>query len=535
MKTISGHLGTKYSVAHNNRIIISDNVDPARISNNENSVTAGGNAATISQIYNKVFEPAWQEFQSRQRKSRKYSGTYLEYVREKRAEENEKMAKEDNPAARHKTAAEAYEIVWTIGDMDNTGYKAAPEDAAKAEELLRDFNKHLLENPNICVVTQRELDDPEWKPPFKAGLIMLNLTAHFDEATPGVHSTFIPYCSEISRGCSIQNAISRTFGAMGYSVEFQEARDDDGELIPRTDKDGNILKDKEGNPLYKKALVSQGALDWIEEQKQWLQREMLSRYGWEREYKGKHERGDLSTPDYQVARAKERLQEAQERLQTTEEELQATQLELADKTAEAAALKVEVDDLRERLDETSQDLSAVRGELAQTKEQVKEQEARYLEILDANEKNMKVVEENAAVIEQQEQIIEEQREILHLIQNYDEYLDEAAEIEQDLDEMKNIVEEMPREAKPFHQSAASRWLKEAEKWIQRLRKLIEAGISRLKIFERDYAHEFETKERLSTPIEQRKRDLDAIIFGAEEKAQEAALEAQERPKNTIER
>ena len=33
---------------------------------------------------------------------------------------------------------------------------------------------------------------------------------------------------------------------------------------------------------------------------------MLQRYGWQREYKGSHPRGNLSTPEYKVARAKER-------------------------------------------------------------------------------------------------------------------------------------------------------------------------------------------------------------------------------------
>lgn len=41
---------------------------------------------------------------------------------------------------------------------------------------------------------------------------------------------------------------------------------------------------------------------------------MLNRYGWEREYKGSLSRGNLSTPDYQVARAKERQQKAERKI-----------------------------------------------------------------------------------------------------------------------------------------------------------------------------------------------------------------------------
>ena len=42
---------------------------------------------------------------------------------------------------------------------------------------------------------------------------------------------------------------------------------------------------------------------------------MKKRYDWDREYKGSNPRGNLSTPDYQVARAKERLEEQQQLLQ----------------------------------------------------------------------------------------------------------------------------------------------------------------------------------------------------------------------------
>jgi len=58
----------------------------------------------------------------------------------------------------------------------------------------------------------------------------------------------------------------------------------------------------------------QGIIVWIEDQKEWIQTEMLNRYGWEREYKGSHPWGNLSTPDYQVARAKERQQEAERKI-----------------------------------------------------------------------------------------------------------------------------------------------------------------------------------------------------------------------------
>ena len=42
----------------------------------------------------------------------------------------------------------------------------------KAQVLLDDFAVYLLGLPEVCVVTQMELDDPKWKPPFEAGLIV---------------------------------------------------------------------------------------------------------------------------------------------------------------------------------------------------------------------------------------------------------------------------------------------------------------------------------------------------------------------------
>lgn len=55
---------------------------------------------------------------------------------------------------------------------------------------------------------------------------------------------------------------------------------------------------------------------------------MKSRYNWNREYKGAHPRGNLSTPDYQVARAKERQEEFQQLLDQSIESYDARVHEL---------------------------------------------------------------------------------------------------------------------------------------------------------------------------------------------------------------
>lgn len=164
-------------------------------------------------------------------------------------------------------------------------------------------------------------------------------------------------------------------------------------------------------------------------------------------------------------------------------------------------------------------VARLQDQLDQTQGQLQIQEQRYAEMVDINEKNLEIIRQN-------ERTIAEQTEILQLIQDYDEYLEEAEQVNDDLGELESLCSEMPKQAKPFHQAAANAWLKEAERWIQRLRRLIENGIRRLKIFEKDYGIE----NPLSVPAEKRKKELDAIIGGAGKRAQEAAENAPERKK-----
>jgi len=266
--------------------------------------------ATLDEVYNKVFEPGFQKFQQKQRKCRRYNGTYLEQIREKQS----LTLKTKNKNEKIRTSAEAIEIVFGIGDRDNTGYVAALDDAMKAESLLRDFTLHLLAQPNVCTITTRELNNPEWKPPFKHGLILLNLVCHFDEDTPGIHATFIPYSRGCRRGPDAQPAMGRAFTGMGYPSTWKDVLDDNHNPISKTDRSGNILLNKDGSIRTKKEPDKQGILDWIEEQKAWIQTEMHKRYGWERKYKGSHPRGNLSIPDYKVARAQERLAETEHQM-----------------------------------------------------------------------------------------------------------------------------------------------------------------------------------------------------------------------------
>ena len=270
--------------------------------------------ATLEEVYQKVFEPGFQEFQAKQRPCRRYNGTYLDQIRER-----QKKAQQTCSTGSQNVHAlsEAIEVVFGIGDMDDTGYVAAPTDAAKAEVLLKDFCQHLVSSGNVCTVTMRELANPHWKPPFKHGLILINLVAHFDEATPGVHATFIPYSSGCHRGPSAQPSLGRAFAGMGYPSTWKNATDPNGNPIPKKDKSGNVMHNSNGSVRIQQIPDKQGIIDWIADQKTWLQKEMYSRYGWQRTYKGSHPRGNLSTPDYKVARANERLAELEITLEHT--------------------------------------------------------------------------------------------------------------------------------------------------------------------------------------------------------------------------
>lgn len=273
--------------------------------------------ATLEEIYDKLYEPSFRAFQDKQRLCRRYNGTYLQKIREER--HDAANTKQQTRNAKIRKIAEAIEIVFGIGDMDNTGYINALEDAYKSELLLKDYCDHLMQSEHICFVTTKDLETPGWQPPFKNGLIVLNLTVHCDEATPGIHLTCIPYSRGCKRGPEVQAALGRAMAGMGYPSTWKDALDEHGERIPKRDKTGKVIHNADGTVRYKQEPDRQGIIDWIEDQKKWIQSEMERRYGWQREYKGSHPRGNLSTPDYQAARAKER---AETILQNTNQQLQ---------------------------------------------------------------------------------------------------------------------------------------------------------------------------------------------------------------------
>lgn len=167
--------------------------------------------ATLEEIYDKLYEPSFREFQNKQRPCRRYNGTCLQKIREERHEAAK--VKQQTKNAKIQKTAEAIEIVFGIGDMDNTGYRDAVVDAYKAEFLLKDYCDHLMQSEHIYFVTTKDLETPDWQPPFKNGLIVLNLTVHCDEATPGIHLTCPSFCKETNQrsNSQVRNDVSIAF------------------------------------------------------------------------------------------------------------------------------------------------------------------------------------------------------------------------------------------------------------------------------------------------------------------------------------
>ena len=329
-KTISGALNRIPNLEHNNREHIPPNVFPERSYRNKIFVD-GTKEVTVQQVYEKLFEESYQKWREKEiAKSRgdRCPPTYYEKI------------------LKDKQKHLLYEIIWQIGDMNDTGFMEAPSDAKRAEEMMFILAEYLMELPNIAIVTDKEINDPDWSPPFEAGIIIQNLVYHGDENSPHIHMTFIPYARGLGRGQDIQNAFAKAFEGMGYSTKMEQAVDEADNLVWQESKDGTKV------PQLKKS--EYGAVGWIEEIKDDIAATMKARYGWNRFFKGKNKRGNLMLSDYRRERAAERAKEAERSLETIESELALTDQKLSKKQLEAIGLEKTIQELEylKKLDES---------------------------------------------------------------------------------------------------------------------------------------------------------------------------------------
>lgn len=300
-RTISGALFRAPNLEHNNRDHIPWNAVQERADRNAVFVN-GTKDFTLEQIYDKLFQKSYEEWLAKERKKSR--------------------AKDDPPTYYEKIEKDkkkhlSYEIIWQIGDMDDTGYDTDHLSAIWAEDVLLRFAEHLMfEVPNVTIASRCCLEDPDWKPPFEAGIVITNFAFNGDESTPHLHMTFVPYSDNYSRGQKTQNALAQTFTRMGYKTTMEQARDASDELVWQDTPEGK--KPQMVRTAY-------GVGEWIEEQKNWIAEDMEKNIGWKRLFKGKKERGDLLLSDYRRERAAEKALEAEREKERQENALQHIQ------------------------------------------------------------------------------------------------------------------------------------------------------------------------------------------------------------------
>lgn len=345
-KTISGAMYSAPNLEHNLRTHIPPNSVEER--RHLNWVYTKDSEITLQQVYEKLFAKPYKEWRDREIKKgrgKRFPPTYYEKIEQ------------------DKQKHLCYEIIWQIGDMRDTGFIYTPDDAHRAQDLLDEFAKYLFELPEVCVVTQKELDDPNWKPTFEAGLIVHHMVYHGDENSPHIHMTYIPYTTNSSKGAPIQNAFAQTFKDLGFPTTMKQAVTESGDLVWQKDEDGRL------KPQMKRDRY--GGADWVETQKVVLQEMMLKEFGWERFYKGSNPRGNLTLSDYRREKAAEMAKEEERKLEDIKDKVvtgqatiqaQAEQmeaiLESLDKGAEAERqLTVRITDKNVELNEVLQDLT----------------------------------------------------------------------------------------------------------------------------------------------------------------------------------
>lgn len=359
-RTISGAFHQEPNIEHNNRDHIPWNANSERADNNVILVN-GTKKFTLEQAYEKLFQESyekWLEKERRKSRAKNAPPTYYEKIQQ------------------DKKKHLSYEVIWQIGDMDDTGYDTNPEDAKIAEEILWNFAMRLMfDLPNVTYISKEKIEDPDWSPPFDAGIIITNFALNGDESTPHLHMTFVPYSDNCSRGQKTQNALSQTFARMGYKTTMKHAVDKNDELVWQNTPDGKKPQ------MVRDAF---GVIEWIEEQKEWIAEQIEKRMNCERLFKGKNERGDLKLSDYRRERAAEKALEAELELQRTQQVLEAAKVHTAE---EVEKLDNEITDKKEDLfihqrllDDSKESLKELDDEIAERNAKVEIARELYREV-----------------------------------------------------------------------------------------------------------------------------------------------------------
>lgn len=172
-RTISGIIG-KGDTYHNNRKIITENVDTQRIS--DNIIIRQDD---IKSVYHELFDKALIEYNSKQKRGDRVIKNYHEHIRHSRQEK------------------EFHEVIFQIGNCEDTA--VGSETAKIAAEILKQFAVDFENrNPHIKV---------------------FNSVVHLDEATPHLHIDFVPFATEQKRGLSTRVSLSKALEQQGFVSE----------------------------------------------------------------------------------------------------------------------------------------------------------------------------------------------------------------------------------------------------------------------------------------------------------------------------
>lgn len=359
-RTISGAFHQEPNVEHNNRDHIPWNANGERADRNVIFVNGTKNF-TLEQAYEKLFQASYEKWLEKEHRKSRAKNAPLTYY-EKIEQDKKKHL--------------SYEVIWQIGDMDDTGYETNPEDAKIAEDILWNFAMRLMfDLPNVTYISKEKIEDTDWKPPFDAGIIITNFALNGDESTPHLHMTFVPYSDNCSRGQQTQNALAQTFARMGYKTTMKHAVDKNDELVWQNTPNGKKPQ------MVRDAF---GVIEWIEEQKEWITEQIEKRMDCQRLFKGKNERGDLPLSDYRRERATEKALEAELELQRTQHKLEVAKVQTAE---ELEKLEGQITDKKEDLsihqrllDDSTESLKELDEKIAEKDAKVKIADDLYNEI-----------------------------------------------------------------------------------------------------------------------------------------------------------
>jgi len=190
-------------------------------------------------------------------------------------------------------------------------------------------------------MSKYKIEDPDWKPPFDAGIVITNFALNGDESTPHLHMTFVPYSDHCSRGQQTQNALSQTFARMGYKTTMKHAVDKNNEPVWQNTPDGKKPQ------MVRDAF---GVIEWIEEQKVWIAEQIEKRMNCERLFKGKNERGDLPLSDYRRERAAEELEKLDGQITDKKEDLATMNEQISESQKTIQDLNVKLEDTNRKVD-----------------------------------------------------------------------------------------------------------------------------------------------------------------------------------------